>query len=62
MINTSVDLVPPIRSLESFIFSKFLLKCRMDDGDFFRGCEHTLFSGLEEEMYHGSFERSCYGF
>ena len=29
---------------------------------FFKGCEHNLFTGLEEEMYHGSFGRLCYGF
>ena len=28
---------------------------------FFRGCEHILFSGLEEEMYHGNFGRSLLG-
>ena len=46
MINTSLDLVPSIRGLESFSFSMFY--CSV--GFFFRECEHILFSGLEEEM------------
>ena len=50
MKNTSLDLVPPIRGLESFIFSMLFCSVGWKMVFFFRGCEHILFSGLEEEM------------
>ena len=46
MINTSLDLVPPIRGLESFIFSMIYCSEGWMMVVFFRGCEHILFSGL----------------
>ena len=62
MINTSLDLVPPIRGLESLSFSMLYCSVGWKMVFFLRGCEHIPFSGLEEEMYHGSFGRSYYGF
>ena len=62
MTNTSLDLVPPIRGLDSFSFSMFHCSIGWMVVFFFRGCEHIPFSGLEDEMYHGSFGRSRYGF
>ena len=55
MINTSLDLVPPIRGLQSFSFPMFFIV--VDDGwwCFFRGCEHILFSGLEKDLSSRSF-------
>ena len=50
MINTSLDLVPLIRGLESFSFSMFYCSVGWLMVFFFRGCEHILFSGLEEEV------------
>ena len=50
MINTNLDLVPPIRGLESFSFSMFYCSEGWMMVFFFRGCEHILFSGLEEEV------------
>ena len=55
MINTSLDLVPPIRGLESFSFSMFYCSVAWVMVFFFRGCEHILFSGLEEEMLSRQF-------
>ena len=43
MINTSLDLVPPIRGLESFSFSMFYCSVGWMMVFFFRGCEHILF-------------------
>ena len=50
MINTSLDLVPPIRGFESFSFSMFCCSVGWIVVFFIRGCEQILFSGLEEEM------------
>ena len=50
MKNTSLDLVPPIRGLESFIFSMLFCSVGRKMMFFSKGCEHILFSGLEEEM------------
>ena len=50
MINTSLYLVPPIQGLESFRFSMFYCSVGWMTVFFFRGCEHILFSGSEEEM------------
>ena len=50
MKTTSLDLVPPIRGLESFSFSMLFCSVGWNMLFFFRGCEHILFSGLEEEM------------
>ena len=46
MINTSLDLVPPIRGLESFSFSMFYCRVGWVMVFFFRGCEHILFFGF----------------
>ena len=46
MMNTSLDLVPPIRGLESFSFSMFYYSVGWMMMFFFRGCEHILFSGF----------------
>ena len=43
MINTSLDLVPRIRGLESFIFSMLFISVGWKMVLFFRGCEHVLF-------------------
>ena len=43
MINTSLDLVPPIRRLESFSFSMFYCSVGWMVMFFFRGCEYILF-------------------
>ena len=43
MINTSLDLVPPIRGLESFSFSMFYWSEGWMMVFFFRGCDHILF-------------------
>ena len=50
MINTSLDLVPPNRGLESFSFSKFNCSLGWMVVFYFRGCEHIPFSGLKEQM------------
>ena len=50
MINTSLDLVPLTRGLESFSLSMFYCSEGWMMVFFFRGCEHNLFSSLEEEM------------
>ena len=50
MINASLDLVPPIRCLESFSFSMFYCIVGWMVVFFLRSCEHILFSGFEEEM------------
>ena len=55
MINTSLDMVTPIRGLESFSFSMFYCSKGWMMEFFFRGCEHILFSGLEEDMLLQSF-------
>ena len=52
MINTSLDLVPPIRGLENFSFSMFYCSEEWMMVFFFRDCEHILFFGFEEEMYY----------
>ena len=43
MINTSLDLVPPIRGLESFSFSMLYCSVGWMVVFFFIGCEHILF-------------------
>ena len=43
MINTSLDLIPPIRGLESFSFSMFYCSVGWVMVFFFRGCEHSFF-------------------
>ena len=43
MKNTSLDLVPPIRGLESFSFSMLFCSVGWKMVLFFRGCEHILF-------------------
>ena len=43
MINTSLDLVPPIRCLESFSFIMFYCSVGWMMVFFFRGCEHFFF-------------------
>ena len=50
MVNTSLDLVPPIRGLEIFSFSMFYCSVGWMVVFSLRGSEHILFSGLEEEM------------
>ena len=50
MVNTSLDLVPPIRGLESFSFLMFYCSEGWMMVFFLKGCEYILFSGLEEEM------------
>ena len=55
MINTSLDLVPPIRGLESFSFSMVYCSEGWMMVFLFRGCVYILFSGLEEEMLSRSF-------
>ena len=55
MINTSLDLVPPIRGLESFSFSMFYCCVGWMAVFFFRGCQHILFLGLEEGMLSRNF-------
>ena len=55
MINTCLDLVPPIRGLESFSLLMFFCTEGWMMVFFFRGCEHIRFSGLEEEMLSQSF-------
>ena len=55
MINTSLDLVPPIRGLESFSFVMFYCSEGWMMVFFFRGRQRILFSGLEEEIISQSF-------
>ena len=50
MIKARLDLVPPIRGLESFSFSMFYCSVGWMVVFYFRGCKHILFSGLEEEI------------
>ena len=47
MINTSLDLVPPIRGLESFSFSMLYCGLGWKTVFFLRGCEHILFFWFE---------------
>ena len=55
MINTSSDLVPPIRGLESFSFSMFYCSVGWMMVFFFRGGEHILFLLWKKRCYHDSF-------
>ena len=53
-MNSSLDLVPPIRGLESFSSSVFYCSGGWMMVSFFRSFEH-FFSGLDEELLSRSF-------
>ena len=54
MINTSLDMVPPIRGLQSFSFPMFFIV--MEDGWWCFSLEvASIFFFLEEELSSGSF-------
>ena len=55
MINSSLDLVPPIRGLESFSFIMFFCNEGWLMAFFLELASIFFFSGLEEEMLSQSF-------
>ena len=59
MINTSLDLVPPIRGLESFSFSMLYCSVGWKMVFFLKFASIFFFSGLEEEMLS---DRTYYDF
>ena len=62
MINTSLDLAPPIRGLESFSFSMFYSSEVWMMVFIFTGCEHILFLVWKKRNYHDIFVRSYIDF
>ena len=62
MINTSLDLVPPVRGLESFSFPMYYCSEGWMMVFFLEVASMFFFSDLNKRCYHDSFGRLYYDF